>query len=190
MLRLKIRLLAIYKRKGLTNLTNIEHLAILPNMKDLTIVSFKPSDKAHSTCCAPQAVLFPGAISGRKAASSARTSHNYILPALHYSTGAVETSIGPVPIVTSEWTPADRHNAIRCRLSRFRMHYTVPAGLYAIGRPDASSDIFVSANYKLSFDILRRSLAGIDGWILVLDTSGINVWCAAAEGTFSTEVLI
>ena len=45
----------------------------------------------------------------------------------------------------------------------------------------------VTANYKLSFDTLRRELTSIDAWILVLDTRGINVWCAAGKGTFSTQ---
>ncbi|OGS27984.1 MAG: hypothetical protein A2297_06175, partial [Elusimicrobia bacterium RIFOXYB2_FULL_48_7] len=39
---------------------------------------------------------------------------------------------------------------------------------------------------------LRKELSGPagDAWILVLDTKGINVWCAAGEGTFGTEELI
>jgi len=41
----------------------------------------------------------------------------------------------------------------------------------------------------LSFDILRRALHGINAWILVLDTKGINVWCAAGKGTFGTKEL-
>jgi hypothetical protein len=45
----------------------------------------------------------------------------------------------------------------------------------------------VSANYKLSFDRLRGVLSGRDAWILVLDTHGINVWCAAGKGTFSAD---
>jgi hypothetical protein len=50
--------------------------------------------------------------------------------------------------------------------------------------------VFASANYKLSFDVLRRSLVGLDAWILVLDTKGINVWCAAGKGTFGTQELV
>jgi acetyl-CoA decarbonylase/synthase complex subunit gamma len=42
----------------------------------------------------------------------------------------------------------------------------------------------------LSFDHLRRALAGRDAWILVLDTRGINVWCAAGKGTFGSAELI
>ncbi len=48
----------------------------------------------------------------------------------------------------------------------------------------------VTANYKLSFDVLRSELEGVDAWILVLDTNGVNVWCAAGKGTFGTEELV
>jgi hypothetical protein len=48
----------------------------------------------------------------------------------------------------------------------------------------------VTANYTLSFDALRSSLAGTDAYILVLDTSGINVWCAAGKGTFGTDEIV
>ncbi len=58
-----------------------------------------------------------------------------------------------------------------------------------VGQPDGNSDVFISANFKLSFDHLRRALHGMNAWILVLDTKGINVWCAAGKGTFGTEEL-
>ncbi len=107
-----------------------------------------------------------------------------------WQTGIMNSASGLVPVVSGAWSRADRWGQIRARISSFRMDYIVKPGLYAIGRPDASSEIFVSANYKLSFDILRRELAGINGWILVLDTRGINVWCAAGKGTFGTDELV
>ncbi len=70
------------------------------------------------------------------------------------------------------------------------MDYQVLPGLYALGNPEAASPVLVSANYKLSFDRLRRAAAGLDAWILVLDTDGINVWCAAGKGTFGTKELV
>lgn len=70
------------------------------------------------------------------------------------------------------------------------MHYSVEPGLYSIGAPTAESDVFVTANYKLSFDILRKSLKGLNAWIIVLDTKGINVWCAAGKGTFGTDEIV
>ena len=71
-----------------------------------------------------------------------------------------------------------------------RMRYTVEPGLYAVGHPTEDSPLMASANYKFSFDLLRRALDGLDAWILVLDTRGINVWCAAGKGTFGTEELV
>jgi hypothetical protein len=50
--------------------------------------------------------------------------------------------------------------------------------------------VLVTANYKLSFDSLRQELAALDAWILVLDTRGINVWCAAGKKNFSAAEVI
>jgi len=71
-----------------------------------------------------------------------------------------------------------------------RMDYRVEPGLYRVGQPGGESPVLVTANYKLTFDAVRRELSGIDAWILVLDTKGVNVWCAAGKGTFGTQELI
>ena len=92
--------------------------------------------------------------------------------------------------VSSAWTWRDRLGAITVRWGIGRMRYAVPPGLYAVGTPGPESPVFVTANYKLSFDHLRRALMGIDGWILVLDTKAVNVWCAAGKGTFSATELV
>lgn len=70
------------------------------------------------------------------------------------------------------------------------MNYMVPPGLYAIGNPGAESPVLVTANYKMSYDIVRGALGGRNCWLLVLETYGINVWCAAGKGTFGTAELI
>jgi hypothetical protein len=70
------------------------------------------------------------------------------------------------------------------------MGHIVEPGLYRLGNPTPDSEVFVSANYTLSFDALRSALAGRDAYILVLDTKGINVWCAAGKGTFGSEELV
>jgi acetyl-CoA decarbonylase/synthase complex subunit gamma len=62
--------------------------------------------------------------------------------------------------------------------------------LYAVGSPDARSEVVVTANYKLTFDIVRHALVGHSVWLLVLGTRGINVWCAAGKGTFGTAELV
>ena len=147
-------------------------------------------NKAESSCCGQSqkpAVFSPDKNAFQQAAQSL-SGITTKKPA--WITGILNTRAGIVPLVSNEWSRADRLGQIRSRLGTFRMEYIVKPGLYAIGTPDAASDIFVSANYKLSFDILRRELKGINGWILVLDTKGINVWCAAGKGTFGTAELV
>ncbi|HWS21960.1 MAG TPA: mercury methylation corrinoid protein HgcA [Methanoregula sp.] len=68
--------------------------------------------------------------------------------------------------------------------------HRVEPGLFQLGNPGSDSPVFASANYTLSFDALRSALDGTDAWILVLDTKGINVWCAAGKGTFGTDELV
>jgi hypothetical protein len=70
------------------------------------------------------------------------------------------------------------------------MDYKVDPGIYAIGIPDAMSPVLVTANYKMTFDRLREQLGGLNLWIVVLDTDGVNVWCAAGKGAFGTEEVI
>jgi hypothetical protein len=70
------------------------------------------------------------------------------------------------------------------------MGHRVDPGIYRIGCPGPDAQVFASANYTLSFDALREALAGTECFILVLDTKGINVWCAAGKGTFGTDELV
>jgi len=60
-------------------------------------------------------------------------------------------------------------------------------GLYELGGPGAGAPVFVTANFTLTFNQLRRALRGLACYILVLDTRGINVWCAAGGDKFSTR---
>jgi len=81
-------------------------------------------------------------------------------------------------------------NHLQARWGIKRMKHKVEPGLYKLGKPVPDSPVFVTANYTLSFDALRSYLKDIDGYILVLNTFGINVWCAAGKGTFGTEELV
>jgi hypothetical protein len=95
-----------------------------------------------------------------------------------------------MPVVSTNLDYSDILGAVKVRWGISRDNYRLEPGLYAVGSPGDTSDVFVTANYKLSFDHLRKNLSGINGWILVLDTKGVNVWCAAGKGTFSTKELI
>jgi hypothetical protein len=102
----------------------------------------------------------------------------------------VATAAGGVPQISSSVTWRDVLGRWQMRWGFGRDRYRVAPGLYAVGTPSADSPVLVTANYKLTVDVLRRALAGLDTWILVLDTRGINVWCAAGKGTFGTAEVV
>jgi acetyl-CoA decarbonylase/synthase complex subunit gamma len=104
--------------------------------------------------------------------------------------GNVDAPVGKIPQVSSLLIWRDRWGSIKARWGVGRMDYAIDPGLYALGSPDEGSPVLVTANYKMSFDRLREALPGRNLWILVLDTDGINVWCAAGKGTFGTGELI
>lgn len=102
----------------------------------------------------------------------------------------VQTPAGPVPLIKTALNWRDHTGTLRARLGINRAQYKIAPGLYCVGKPDAQAPVLVTANYKLTFDALRNSLKNINAWILVLDTRGINVWCAAGKDLFSTTELI
>jgi hypothetical protein len=107
-------------------------------------------------------------------------------PSSYWVTGSIDTAAGKVPQVGTTLEFRDVLGAWKARWGIKRMNYRVAPGLYAVGNPDDKSPVLVTANYKMSFDRLRKELTGLNVWIMVLDTKGINVWCAAGKGTFGT----
>ncbi len=105
-------------------------------------------------------------------------------------TGKVLTPAGDVLRVSTRLNARDILGSWKARWGINRHNYKIGPGLYGVGDPTDHSPVLVSANYKMSFDSLRKELAGIDAWILVLDTKGINVWCAAGKGTFGTGEVV
>jgi len=105
-------------------------------------------------------------------------------------TGEILTPKGSVPVVSTNLHFKDIFGAWKVRWGIGRMKYKINPGLYAVGKPDHTSPVLVSANYKLTFDVLRKELSDLNCWILILDTKGINVWCAAGKGTFGTDELV
>jgi len=147
------------------------------------VSSYIDTDKqGNLNCCAAPETSAP--CCGGASETDARTETK------KYVIGRIRTAAGVVPAVSTELSATDRIGTLRVRLGIGRMAYTVEPGLYAVGSPKSNSHVFVSANYKMSFDILRSHLAGRDAWILVLDTKGINVWCAAGKGTFGTNEIV
>lgn len=108
----------------------------------------------------------------------------------HWIISEIETSKGKVPVVATKLSFKDKFGTFKVRFNIGRMNYKINPGLYAVGNPDNNSPVLVSANYKLTFDSLRKELDGLDCWLMILDTKGINVWCAAGKGTFGTNEII
>jgi hypothetical protein len=138
-------------------------------------------DREEECCC--------GSV-GTEAQCCTRSSPEIVVPGEYWITGIVNTPAGKIPRVSTELTIYDKAGSWKARWGINRMNYKVDPGLYCVGKPDDMSPVLVTANYKMSFDALRRELTGRNAWILVLDTKGINVWCAAGKGTFGTDELV
>ena len=109
---------------------------------------------------------------------------------LDFVAGFIETPSGPVPRVKTKLESSDHVGSLITRLGIKRDQYKIAPGLYCVGNPDQDSPVLVTANYKLTFDSLRQELAELSAWLLVLDTRGINVWCAAGKALFSTREVV
>ncbi|MFQ6101323.1 MAG: corrinoid protein-associated methyltransferase CpaM [Anaerolineae bacterium] len=67
----------------------------------------------------------------------------------------------------------------------------VRPGLYRVGEPNRGSPVLVTGNFDLTVRRVVRELDGRgDCWLLVADSAGINVWCAAGGGYFTAEKVI
>lgn len=95
--------------------------------------------------------------------------------------------MGKVPRVRTHLSGKDWRETITIRIGYGRYDYKIIPGLYCVGNPTPDSPVLVTCNYKLTFDMVRKELGGLDAWILVADTRGINVWCAAGKALFSTD---
>ena len=76
--------------------------------------------------------------------------------------GEVKTTMGIVPVVSTKLNKRGMFGSWKVRWGIGRMNYKINPGIYAIGNPDESSPVLVSANYKLTFDTLRRELLDIN----------------------------
>ncbi len=103
--------------------------------------------------------------------------------------GHISTKYGDIKVLSHQMETKERVMNFLARQGVNRNNYKVTPGLYALGRPSAESDVYVTSNYKVSLDALR-CFAPVNSWILILDTHGINVWCAAGKGTFGTAEVV
>lgn len=63
-------------------------------------------------------------------------------------------------------------------------------GIIEIGKPDRTSPVFLTCNYHLTVERVKRALRGIDCYLLVANSKGHNVWCGATGGHFTNHNVI
>jgi len=68
-----------------------------------------------------------------------------------------------------------------------RIYPTADTGLYKIGEPGDMAPIFVTSNYRMTKIPVEQDLrgAGLDCWLMVIDTEGIGIESAVAGGQFN-----
>ena len=121
---------------------------------------------------------------------SGEVNEDYDISVDHLVIGSIKTPVGDVRQLTTRIGGLDRYYNVLARLKPNRTMFRIEPGLYAIGTPDPSSDVLVTANYKLTLDVLRKELVDFNCWLLILNTHGVNVWCAAGKGSFSSAEII
>lgn len=70
--------------------------------------------------------------------------------------------------------------------------FPTKTGLKVFGKPNRHSPVFVTANFDLTVRRVTKVLiqSQIDCYLLVVNTKGINVWCAASGGHFTADQVV
>ena len=63
-------------------------------------------------------------------------------------------------------------------------------GLFPIGNPGPKSPVLATCNFYITVRRLMKALHGRDAWLLVADSRGVNVWCAAGGDEFNTRSVV
>ena len=63
-------------------------------------------------------------------------------------------------------------------------------GLVKIGNPDRNSPVLLTGNFRLTVERLRRAIEGMDAYLLVANSRGVNVWCAATGGMLTNHDVV
>ncbi len=63
-------------------------------------------------------------------------------------------------------------------------------GLIEIGHPGRGSPVLLTGNFRLTVERVKRALAGIDAYLLVANSRGVNVWCAATGGLLTDHEVV
>lgn len=68
--------------------------------------------------------------------------------------------------------------------------FPCPTGLVRIGNPTRHSPVLLTCNFRLTVERVRRALRGVDAYLLVANSRGVNVWCAATGGLLTDHDVV
>ncbi|MBC7224958.1 MAG: methyltransferase domain-containing protein [Anaerolineae bacterium] len=97
-------------------------------------------------------------------------------------------ALAQVPELPARWTLGDVLKHIYCLLMRLVPPYaSLRPGLYRLGHPGPDAPVLVTGNYYLTAHRLARAARGVDAWVVVADSNGVNVWCGAGGGHLAAD---
>ena len=68
--------------------------------------------------------------------------------------------------------------------------FPTKTGLRTFGNPGPDAPVFLTCNFELTVQRVSMVLEGMDCYLLVAPSKGINVWCAAGGGIFNAHSVI
>jgi NAD-dependent dihydropyrimidine dehydrogenase PreA subunit len=63
-------------------------------------------------------------------------------------------------------------------------------GLVKIGAPGRNSPVLLTCNFRLTVERVRAALQGLDAYLLIANSRGVNVWCASTGGLLTNHDVI
>ena len=63
-------------------------------------------------------------------------------------------------------------------------------GLMKIGNPGRDAPVLLTCNFGLTVERIKRVLEGLDVYLLVANSRGVNVWCAATGGLMTDHDVV
>jgi NAD-dependent dihydropyrimidine dehydrogenase PreA subunit len=63
-------------------------------------------------------------------------------------------------------------------------------GLTKIGNPGRNAPVLLTCNFRLTVERVRRALEGINAYLLIANSRGVNVWCAATGGLLTSHDVV
>ncbi len=94
----------------------------------------------------------------------------------------------PQPLDLGQWASL---KVVMAWFDAFKTTYVVRPGLYYTGDSyDIDTPLLVTSNYLMTVWVVARAVRGRSVRLLVVDTDGINVWCAAGKGRFGNAAIL